>query len=77
MGLGRVLGLRERQPDDVVPVGVAECAQSVRPDDDVVGRGGDGGETADPVLDVAEGTEGREVETGVHPRIVGAEGRAE
>jgi hypothetical protein len=53
-GRGR---LREDQPDDVVRVRVLEVVQAVGADHDVVRRGGDGGETSDPVGVVAQASE--------------------
>lgn len=50
-------GLREDQPDDVVRIRVLEVVQAVGAYHDVIGRGGDGGETADPVGVVAQASE--------------------
>lgn len=50
-------GLGQDQADDVVRVRVLEVVQAVGADHDVVRRGGDGGETADPVGVVAQASE--------------------
>lgn len=50
-------GLGEDQADDVVRIRVLEVVQAVGADHDVVRRGGDGGEAADPVGVVAQASE--------------------
>lgn len=73
-------GLGEDQADDVVRVGGLEVEQAVGADHDIVGRGGHGGQAADPVGVVAEASERGEfqaparrcfrVTCRVHPGIV-------